>query len=99
LPNHLQPLLDKPVKTGWFGSSSKSDDKEDAGMNPLIVGIINNVKISVNNIHIRYEDEQTPFSVGIVLKSLSAISTDSNYQPAETGKDEKTFFKASCKIT
>ena len=68
-------------------------------MQSFIVGIINNLKLTINNIHIRFEDDTTnsrlenPFSFGFVLKGLCAISTDSKYEPADTDTDEATFFK------
>ncbi|KAJ3171453.1 hypothetical protein HDU88_007532 [Geranomyces variabilis] len=53
-------------------------------MNQLVTKIVDNVQISMKNIHIRYEDRisnpEYPFSVGITLEELSAVSCDSNWQ-------------------
>ncbi len=63
----------------------------------LIMGIINNIKIKVANIHIRYEDPSTcpghPFAFGLVLKGFNALTTDATYTPAETDQADKTWFK------
>ncbi|TQD75366.1 hypothetical protein C1H46_039097 [Malus baccata] len=54
--------------TSWLGS--------------LISTIIGNLKLSISNIHIRYEDIESnpghPFAAGITLESLSAKTVDSN---------------------
>ncbi|KAI8912336.1 hypothetical protein DFJ77DRAFT_511881 [Powellomyces hirtus] len=53
-------------------------------MAQLVTKIVDNVQISMKNIHIRYEDQisnpKCPFSVGITLEELSAVSCDTNWQ-------------------
>ncbi|XP_031479692.1 uncharacterized protein LOC116250249 isoform X3 [Nymphaea colorata] len=48
----------------------------------LIATIIGNLKISITNVHIRYEDSMTnsghPFCVGITLAKLAAVTMDEN---------------------
>ncbi|KAJ4956285.1 hypothetical protein NE237_013068 [Protea cynaroides] len=55
-----------PVGNSWLGS--------------LIATIIGNLKISISNVHIRYEDSVSnpghPFSSGITLAKLAAVTTD-----------------------
>lgn len=50
----------------------------------LVTKIIDNLQITINNIHIRYEDNQSvpdqEFSIGISLKELSAVSTNENWE-------------------
>ncbi|TFK77101.1 vacuolar protein sorting-associated protein 13 [Pluteus cervinus] len=52
----------------------------------LIAKIVNNVQITVKNIHIRYEDSISvpghPFAAGITLLSFSAVSVNEQWQPA-----------------
>ncbi|CAI5759546.1 unnamed protein product [Candida verbasci] len=52
----------------------------------LFTKIIDNLQITIKSIHIRYEDQtiltENPYSVGIHLDELSAVSTDDNWQPS-----------------
>ncbi|KAJ6689863.1 hypothetical protein OIU85_006185 [Salix viminalis] len=49
-------------------------------MGSLIATIIGNLKISISNVHIRYEDPVSnpghPFSCGVTLAKLAAVTTD-----------------------
>ncbi|KAJ3037263.1 hypothetical protein HDV00_001828 [Rhizophlyctis rosea] len=49
----------------------------------LVTKIVDNLQVKMKNIHIRYEDKLSnpakPFSVGITLGELSAVSTDENW--------------------
>lgn len=51
----------------------------------LVTKIIDNLQITIKNIHIRYEDHTSvpnhSFSLGISLEELSAISTNSEWDP------------------
>ncbi|KAJ7955294.1 calcium-dependent lipid-binding family protein [Quillaja saponaria] len=55
-----------PSGTSWMGS--------------LIATIIGNLKISISNVHIRYEDSISnpghPFSMGVTLAKLAAVTMD-----------------------
>lgn len=52
----------------------------------LVTKIIDNLQITINNIHIRYEDNSSvpghEFSIGISLKEISAVSTNENWEPS-----------------
>ncbi|WPK23425.1 hypothetical protein PUMCH_000665 [Australozyma saopauloensis] len=52
----------------------------------LITKIVDNVQVTIKNIHIRYEDEgvltENPYAVGATLLELSALSTDENWEPS-----------------
>lgn len=52
----------------------------------LITKIIDNLQLTIRNIHIRYEDDavltESPYSVGVTLKELSAVSTDEAWEPS-----------------
>ncbi|XP_043715720.1 uncharacterized protein LOC122664096 isoform X2 [Telopea speciosissima] len=58
--------LQSPENTSWLGS--------------LINTIIGNLKLSITNIHIRYEDLESnpghPFASGVTLAKLSAVTID-----------------------
>ncbi|KAK4844286.1 hypothetical protein QYF36_018501 [Acer negundo] len=60
--------LKSEMNTSWLGS--------------LINTIIGNLKLSVSNIHIRYEDLESntghPFAAGVTLEKLSAVTVDDN---------------------
>ncbi|KAI0033184.1 hypothetical protein K488DRAFT_78064 [Vararia minispora EC-137] len=69
---------------------SQADDPDTPQQQGLLASIIakilNNLQVTIKNIHIRYEDSLSvaghPFAVGITLASLSAISVDNKWQPA-----------------
>ena len=52
----------------------------------LLTKIIDNVQVSIDNVHLRYEDDQSrpesPFACGVVVQRLSAHSCDSNWLQA-----------------
>lgn len=51
----------------------------------LVTKIVDNVQVTMRNIHLRYEDAlsspEHPFSIGFMLAELSAVSTDENWEP------------------
>ncbi|XP_058190168.1 uncharacterized protein LOC131307586 isoform X5 [Rhododendron vialii] len=61
-------LFKSEMNKSWLGS--------------LIDTIIGNLKLSISNIHIRYEDIESnpghPFSAGVTLERLSAVTVDDN---------------------
>ncbi|XP_050223282.1 uncharacterized protein LOC126673249 [Mercurialis annua] len=60
--------LKSELNTSWMGS--------------LVNTIIGNLKLSISNIHIRYEDLESnpghPFATGLTLGKLSAVTVDDN---------------------
>ncbi|ORX96417.1 hypothetical protein K493DRAFT_329607 [Basidiobolus meristosporus CBS 931.73] len=50
----------------------------------LVTKIVDNLQVSINNIHIRYEDKTSnpkrPFAFGMTLSELSAVSTNADWQ-------------------
>ncbi|KAI5955057.1 VPS13 [Candida jiufengensis] len=52
----------------------------------LITKIVDNLQVTIKNIHLRYEDESVltehPYSLGATLGELSAVSTDENWKPS-----------------
>ncbi|CAL0314336.1 unnamed protein product [Lupinus luteus] len=65
--------------------AKKSRIQNKSWLGSLISTIIGNLKLSISNIHIRYEDCESnpghPFSAGVMLDSLSAVTVD------DTGKE------------
>ena len=59
--------------------------KNESFTSSLITKIVDNLQITVRNIHIRYEDDlsnpEHPFSAGLTLAEFSAVSTDSEWNP------------------
>lgn len=52
----------------------------------LITKIVDNVQVTIKNIHVRYEDDcvltESPYAIGATLQELSALSTDENWEPS-----------------
>lgn len=52
----------------------------------LVTKIVDNLQVTIKNIHIRYEDDSVftdrPYSLGLTLEELSAASTDENWEPS-----------------
>ncbi|PSN61047.1 vacuolar protein sorting-associated protein 13 [Corynespora cassiicola Philippines] len=67
------------------GMSPEEQQKNQSFTASLVTAIVDNVQITVKNIHIRYEDSISdpghPFALGITLADFSAISTDENWKP------------------
>lgn len=67
------------------GMSAEDEAKNETFIASLTNRIVDNLQISVQNVHIRYEDDVSvpghPFSVGLTLGGFSAISTDSDWKP------------------
>jgi vacuolar protein sorting-associated protein 13A/C len=67
------------------GMSAEEQQKNQSFTASLVTAIVDNVQVSVKNIHIRYEDSISdpghPFALGITLAEFSAVSTDENWKP------------------
>lgn len=52
----------------------------------LVTKIVDNLQVTVKNIHVRYEDAISapghPFALGVTLEEFSAVSTDGEWRPA-----------------
>ncbi|CAE6488407.1 unnamed protein product [Rhizoctonia solani] len=74
------------VRGQMADASTTNDSQQHQGLVESITGrIVNNVQITVKNIHIRYEDSISapghPFSAGITLAGFTANSVDENWIP------------------
>jgi vacuolar protein sorting-associated protein 13A/C len=67
------------------GLSQEEQHKNQSFLDSLITAVVDNLQVSIKNIHIRYEDSIAapghPFALGITLKEFSAVSTDENWKP------------------
>ena len=67
------------------GMSQEEQKKNQSFTESLVTTVIDNLQVSIKNIHIRYEDSIAdpghPFTVGVTLKEISAVSTDENWRP------------------
>ena len=67
------------------GMSPEEQQKNQTFTATLVTAIVNNLQVTIKNIHIRYEDTIAdpghPFALGITLQDFSAVSTDENWKP------------------
>lgn len=72
-------------KTQGQNMSQEEIQKNQSFTDSLVTKIVDNLQITIKNIHIRYEDRESvphhPFSLGLTLGELSAVSTDDNWNP------------------
>lgn len=68
------------------GQSQEEQQKSQSFTESVTTAIVDNLQVSIKNIHIRYEDciaaPGHPFSLGLTLQEFSAVSTDSNWKPS-----------------
>ncbi|KAL8804321.1 MAG: hypothetical protein Q9223_005969 [Gallowayella weberi] len=68
------------------GLSQEEQQKSQSFTESMTTAIVDNLQISIKNIHIRYEDTIAapghPFALGLTLKELSAVSTDADWRPS-----------------
>ncbi|CBF81629.1 hypothetical protein AN5579.2 [Aspergillus nidulans FGSC A4] len=67
------------------GMSQEEQRRNQSFTQSLVTAVIDNLQISIKNVHFRYEDSIAspghPFAVGFTLKELSAVSTDAEWRP------------------
>ncbi|KAJ5665895.1 uncharacterized protein N7477_008343 [Penicillium maclennaniae] len=67
------------------GMSQEEQRRNQSFTQSMITAVVDNLQISIKNVHFRYEDSIAspghPFAVGLTLKELSAVSTDSEWKP------------------
>ena len=68
------------------GANPEEQQKSQSFTQSLTTAIVDNLQVSIKNIHVRYEDaistEGHPFALGLTIKELSAVSTDSDWKPS-----------------
>jgi vacuolar protein sorting-associated protein 13A/C len=67
------------------GMSQEEQNKNQTFTASLVTAIVDNVQVTIKNIHIRYEDSISdpghPFAAGLTLEGFDAVSTDENWRP------------------
>ncbi|KAI9034346.1 hypothetical protein DFJ74DRAFT_600747 [Hyaloraphidium curvatum] len=72
-----------------------SQVQQESFVSSLVRKIVNNLEVTIENIHIRYEDKTSnashPFAVGFTLSTLSAHTTTKDWKPAFASTDDVTY--------
>ncbi|KAI9780763.1 MAG: hypothetical protein M1839_006551 [Geoglossum umbratile] len=67
------------------GMSQEEQQRSQSFTESLVTKIVDNLQVTVKNIHVRYEDSISapghPFALGLILEEFSAISTDQGWNP------------------
>jgi vacuolar protein sorting-associated protein 13A/C len=79
------------------GMSQEEQRRNQSFTQSLITAVVDNLQISIKNVHFRYEDSIAspghPFAVGVTLKELSAVSTDGEWIPTFIQSDSSVTHK------
>ncbi|KAK4120703.1 vacuolar protein sorting-associated protein 13 [Parathielavia appendiculata] len=79
------------------GLSPEEQKRTQSFTESLVTKIVDNLQVTVKNIHVRYEDAISapghPFALGITLEEFSAVSTDGEWTPAFIQSSTKTTHK------
>ena len=67
------------------GLSQEEQKRTQSFTESLVTKIVDNLQVTIKNIHVRYEDAISapghPFALGITLEEFSAVSTDGEWSP------------------
>lgn len=67
------------------GMSKEEQAKQQSFTTSMTTAIIDNLQVTIKNIHVRYEDSISdpghPFAAGMTLRDFSAVSTDGSWKP------------------
>ncbi|KAI1104805.1 vacuolar protein sorting-associated protein 13 [Jackrogersella minutella] len=67
------------------GLSQEEQQRSQSFTESLVTKIVDNLQVTVKNIHVRYEDSISapghPFALGVTLAEFSAVSTDGEWKP------------------
>ncbi|KAH8647289.1 vacuolar protein sorting-associated protein 13 [Xylariales sp. PMI_506] len=68
------------------GLSQEEQKRSQSFTESFATKIVDNLQVTVKNIHVRYEDSIStpghPFALGVTLEEFSAVSTDGEWKPA-----------------
>ena len=68
------------------GLSQEEQQKNQSFTQSLVTAIVDNLQVSIKNIHVRYEDSIAApghsFAIGLTLQDFGAVSTDADWRPA-----------------
>lgn len=81
-----------------FGDQGPDLSKNRTFFETMVATIVNNVQISVQNVHFRFEDTITRpdgngIACGLAFKSLTAITTNSRWKTKQVDIDSSNIFK------
>ncbi|KAI1419606.1 hypothetical protein F5Y12DRAFT_231448 [Xylaria sp. FL1777] len=79
------------------GLSQEEQKKSQSFTESLVTKIVDNLQVTVKNIHVRYEDSISapghPFALGATLGEFSAVSTDGQWEPTFIQNTSQTTHK------
>ncbi|KAI1434010.1 vacuolar protein sorting-associated protein 13 [Xylaria sp. CBS 124048] len=79
------------------GLSQEEQKKSQSFTESLVTKIVDNLQVTIKNIHVRYEDSISapghPFALGVTLEEFSAISTNGEWEPTFIQNTSKTTHK------
>ncbi|OTB04915.1 hypothetical protein M426DRAFT_11269 [Hypoxylon sp. CI-4A] len=79
------------------GLSQEEQKRSQSFTESLVTKIVDNLQVTVKNIHVRYEDSISapghPFALGVTLGEFSAVSTDGEWKPTFIQNSTKTTHK------
>ncbi|KAL2128479.1 hypothetical protein VTI74DRAFT_9122 [Chaetomium olivicolor] len=79
------------------GLSQEEQKRTQSFTESLVTKIVDNLQVTIKNIHVRYEDAISapghPFALGITLEEFSAVSTDGEWTPTFIQDSTKTTHK------
>lgn len=79
------------------GLSQEEQQRSQSFTQSLVAKVIDNLQVTVKNIHVRYEDSISapnhPFALGFTLAEFSAVSTDGDWKPTFIQDSTKTTHK------
>lgn len=76
----------KCLKRGLKKKKSKPEEEKDKGyLDKLAIKVMDNIQLSIVNIHMRYEG---PYSFGVTLESLVVATTDENWNATFVDRTE-----------
>lgn len=79
------------------GMSQEEQKKTQSFTQSLVTKIVDNLQVTVKNIHVRYEDSISapghPFALGLILEEFSAVSTDGQWKPTFIQDSDTTTHK------
>ena len=69
---------------------SKKEEEEQGYFSKMIVRIIDNIQVTVKDIHVRYEDQITKkYSFGVTLEELKIFTVNKNDEPEFIDRTKK----------
>ncbi|KAM7212439.1 putative vacuolar protein sorting-associated protein [Rhypophila decipiens] len=79
------------------GLSSEEEKRTQSFTQSLVTKVVDNLQVTVKNIHVRYEDAISapghPFALGVTLEEFSAVSTNGEWKPTFIQDSSKTIHK------